>query len=263
MSERETSVAGSFYPANCEEIKTYIRQFESQAGQEPEPVKARAIIAPHAGYVYSGYTANMAYRRVRTEGIRRVIVIGPSHRVYLRGASISMHECYASPCGSMPVDQVYAKRLLERYDYLQFYPAAHREHSTETQVPFIQHYFTQVELVEIVYGEIDHTELVPLIHQALQEEESFVVISTDLSHFHELNEANALDRVCLEGITQMDVAQLNRGCEACGMTGVKALLQAASSLGLKSEVMDYRTSYDGTRDASSVVGYLSACIFSD
>jgi len=257
MSKREMSVAGSFYPRECSEIKRYIESFNADE-EEAYSLKARAMITPHAGYVFSGYTANYAYRQIDTQAIKRVVVIGPSHRVYLKDASIGIFESYDSPCGQMKVDIEYAQSLLAEYDSLSFVPSAHQEHSTETQIPFIQHYFKQVSVLEIVYGDIEHFQLVPLIHALLEDEENFVVISTDLSHFHSLEEANSLDGICYKAIENMDVKAMDKGCEACGKIGVKALIEAGVEMGMYTKVMDYRTSYDANLDKASVVGYLSA-----
>lgn len=261
MNDRHMSVAGTFYPAECGEINRYIDTFnEAVEVKKSLDFMPRAIIAPHAGYVYSGFTANAAYSLIDTAKIKRVLVIGPSHRVYLRGASVALYENYASPCGMLKIDQKYSKALVDRYEVLSFEPSAHNEHSTETQVPFIQHYFKDINLVEIVYGDIDYRELIPIIEEGLSDEETFVVISTDLSHFYSLEEANQLDLVCLKAVEEMDLNGLNSGCEACGMIGVKAVLSAAKREGMQSRLIDYRTSYDASSDASSVVGYMSVLL---
>ena len=261
MSSRNTSVAGSFYPAQSSEIQRYIDAFNEAIEGERVKLKAKAIISPHAGYVYSGFSANAAYSLIDVSKIKRVIVIGPSHRVYLKGASVAMYDTYQSPCSDLKIDQKYSQELIDGYEELNFIPAAHSEHSTETQIPFIEHYFGQVSVIEIVYGEIDYRALVPIIEKALDEDESFVVISTDLSHFYSLEEANRLDSICLNAVETMDMNALNSGCEACGMIGVKAVIEASKLHGLKTKLIDYRTSYDASSDASSVVGYMSALIF--
>jgi len=260
MKNREMSVAGTFYPAQCSEINRYIDTFSKAVKLDTAKVPARAIISPHAGYVYSGLTANTAYRLIDVSKIKRVIIIGPSHRVYLKGASVALYENYQTPCADLKMDIEYSKKMIEKYDVLYFDPTAHAEHSTETQVPFIGHYFRDVSLVEIVYGNLDYQSLVPIIENALRDEENFVVISTDLSHFYTLDEANKLDGICLKAVEQMDMQELDRGCEACGMIGVKAVLQASKNQGLKTRLVDYRTSYNASSDASSVVGYMSALI---
>jgi MEMO1 family protein len=102
--------------------------------------------------------------------------------------------------------------------------------------------------------------LVPVIEDALMDEETFVVISTDLSHFYTLEEVNRLDSLCLKAVEKMDLNGLNTGCEACGMIGVKAVISAAKREGMQSRLIDYRTSYDASSDADSVVGYMSVLL---
>ena len=111
--------------------------------------------------------------------------------------------------------------------------------------------------MEIVYGDIEYTQLIPLIEEVLEDEQNFLVISTDLSHFYTLKEANFLDSICYKSIDEMDSEAMKKGCEACGMIGVKALIEAGVKKGLESKMMDYRTSYDASSDDQSVVGYLS------
>jgi len=256
MSSRVMSVAGAFYPSSCQEIERYIEAFDKiQHSSQPLAFAPKAMISPHAGYVYSGFTANAAYKLIDTSRFKRVVVIGPSHRVYLKGASIALYDNYETPCGSLAMDVTYVQSLMEQYDFLSFSPEAHQEHSTETQMPFVQHYFPdEVKVVEIVYGDLDYRHLVPLVKSLVEEPETFLVISSDLSHFYRVEEANRLDTICLKGVESLDSNLLNQGCEACGMIGVKALLEVAT----KSQLIDYRTSYDATGDDTRVVGYLSA-----
>ena len=261
MKHREMSVAGTFYPASCSEIERMIAIFSEKAGKRRAVAfHPRAMISPHAGYVYSGFTANAAYRLLNPKGIKRVVVIGPSHRVYIRGASISYHDKYDTPCGEIEIDKHYAKALAGRVDFLTFAKELHAEHSTETQMPFIKHYFPEAKVVEIVYGDIEAHTMVPMIERMLKDDETFVVISTDLSHFYRQEKANALDEICLRAVKALDITAIEKGCEACGIIGVKAVLEAAKNSGYKSELIDYRTSMDASGDASRVVGYMSALI---
>ena len=260
MHNRKMSVAGTFYPDKCEAIETMIKKFDENTKKHALPFHPKAIISPHAGYVYSGFTANSAYRLINTSGIKRVVVIGPSHRVYTKGASISYHDNYETPCGDIMIDKHYSKELAKRYDFLHFKEELHAEHSTETQMPFVKHYFPMATVVEIVYGEIDSTSMVAMVESILKDDETFLVISTDLSHFYTKEKAKSLDEICLRAVKALDFEATKKGCEACGLIGVKALLEAAHKNGYKSELIDYRTSADVSGDVSSVVGYMSAMI---
>jgi AmmeMemoRadiSam system protein B len=264
MSQRKTSVAGRFYPARCSEIKRYIEHFNillKSAGLKPnKDIKARAIISPHAGYIYSGFTANAAYKTIEHLTPKRVIVIGPSHRVYLDGASVAKYDRYETPCGKIDIDKIYSKELMDRFDFIAFDPKAHSEHSTETQMPFVEHYFPDTPVVEIVYGQIEHKKITKLFDFLLQDGDNFLIISTDLSHYHNLQSAKRIDSICLKAIDTMDVELLSKGCEACGMVGVKALIDTANKISLKSSIIDYRTSADVSGDNSKVVGYVSAVL---
>ena len=267
MSSRTTAVAGQFYPASCQEIEQYIERFnavlkDNNYNTASVTITPKIIIVPHAGYVYSGFTANVAFKTAaeKTGNIRRVVVIGPSHRVFVNGASIALFSDYASPCGEMKIDLAFSNELSERFDFLHFTPDAHHEHSTEVQVPFIKHYFPEAELVEVVYGDQDYRPLSKLIDAVLKDSETLVVISTDLSHFHTEQQAKGLDSLCIQAMADLNISELESGCEACGMIGVKAAIDSANKLALKSKVLDYRTSADVTGDKQSVVGYVSCLI---
>jgi AmmeMemoRadiSam system protein B len=261
--KRIAANAGAFYPASCQEIKLMITQFNATLDgvlRDRGIVDnvSRAIIAPHAGYIYSGFTANIAHRILANARPRRIIVIGPSHHVYFEGVSVATSEMYVTPCGDLPIDTEWVARHAERFGWVHVPQVHEREHSTETQMPLIHHYNPQASVVELIYGEIDHTELVPVIETALGTPDTAVVISSDLSHFHTLQEAEHLDSICLEGIVTEEVSLLESGCEACGIVGIKAMIEVAKHSGWRSSVLDYRTSADSSGDTQRVVGYASA-----
>jgi len=268
MSEnrRKAAVRGSFYPETCAEIKNTIKRFnrrfdETAISQETLSIKPRAIIVPHAGYVYSGFTANFAYRFLKQSKVKRIIVIGPSHHHYFKGISGSYYETFETPCGELEIDSPYLFALAKQFD-IGFEPKAHeKEHSTEVQMPFIKHYFPEVKLIELIYGEMHPKVLSNLISALLNNSDNAVVISTDLSHFHSLEEANSLDKKCLKGIAKLDLSELDKGCKACGLTGIQAMILVAQQEKLTSKLLDYRTSAEVSKDASSVVGYMSAIFY--
>lgn len=263
MSTRDTAVCGQFYPANPDDIQAMLEHYNQileehlKKAEGVLDLKPRAVIVPHAGYVYSGFTANIALRLLSNSDIKRVVVIGPSHRVYLKGTSISEFDTYHTPLGAMYIDQSLVEDLKERFD-LDFIPDAHHEHSTEVQIPFVKTYTPDVSVVELVYGDESPAKLADVIEYLLADPETAVVISTDLSHYYDIKKANELDSICLDAVKKLSTAELHQGCEACGKIGVEAMLIAAKKVGLRSILLDYRTSADASGDESQVVGYMSA-----
>ena len=267
MSKRVAGVRGQFYPQSCSEIEQMIAHWnkildEYLRDQAVMRATPRAIIAPHAGYVYSGFTANIAHRILANSKPKRIIVVGPSHHVAIDGVSVSEMDSYETPCGDLSIDTEYIQTLKKHFK-LTFAPQAHRvEHSTETQMPFIRHYDTDAKVVELIYGRVDSHELSKLLLYILSDAHNALVISTDLSHFYTLDQANKLDAICLEGVQKQDLATLDSGCEACGKIGVKAIVEVAKQLHWGIELLDYRTSADASGDKSRVVGYMSAIVTS-
>ena len=260
MSTRKMVVSGSFYPNDEKEIRKYIEHFNKSFTVNEQTLKPRAIISPHAGYVYSGFTANLAFNLSSKEQFKRVIVIGPSHKVYLEGASIALYDDYETPLGNIKIDKEFSLKLKEKYDFLAFDEELHYEHSTETQAPFIKNYYDGLEIVEIVYGKIDFNLLSSLINELLEDRDNFIVISTDLSHFYTLDKAKKIDNICLNAIANLDLELFDKGCEACGMTGVKAMIKSSLQNDLITKVLHYCTSFERTQDDSRVVGYTSVLI---
>jgi hypothetical protein len=254
------SVAGSFYPAREVELERYFEHFNAliEENNTLPDLDSRAVIVPHAGYVYSGYTANLAYRVLQSSKIKKYVVIGPSHRVAFEGTSLCDFSAYETPFGEIESADDIVIKLQEKFS-LSCLVNAHAEHSTEVQFPFIKHYMGEVKIVELVYSSVDAEYLSRIIDFVLEQEDCGVIISTDLSHFHDLQEAEELDTICLDAVKNLDVEKLHSGCEACGMIGVEAMMLSAKKLSLTPHVLDYRTSADASGNSSRVVGYMSAC----
>ena len=263
---RKAAVRGRFYPQTCNEVRQYFQEFNFKfdamdISDEIRKIIPRAIIVPHAGYIYSGFTANIAYRFLKRSQAKRIIVIGPSHHHYFRGISGSYYEKYETPCGELEIDSAYLFALAKQFN-IGFEPKAHqKEHSTEVQFPFIQHYFSKAKVIELIYGEIRAETLANIISALLQNRDNAVIISSDLSHFHSLKEANELDKHCVKGVKDLNIKELEKGCEACGRKGIQAMILSAKHLKLSSKLLDYRTSADTSHDTSSVVGYMSAIFY--
>lgn len=263
MSHRTMSVAGSFYPENANEIHKMIDHYSTILQSNSETLKrfdtliGNAVIVPHAGWIYSGFTANIAFKILAKSNPKTVVVIGPSHRVGFEGVSVADNHYYETPLGDLKIDQNLVNDLKHRF-LLPYFPQAHHEHSTEVQMPFIKYYLPDSLVVELVYAYAKPSLVEPIITYALTLEDTAIVISTDLSHFYSLEDAQRLDTICLEAVRDENTLTLDQGCEACGMIGVKAMLNVAKQKDLKSTILDYRTSADASGDTSRVVGYMSA-----
>jgi len=255
--KKTLAVNGSFYPDNCEDLQRYIKHFNSLL-KEIDKIPIKALISPHAGYIYSGFSANIGYNFLN--GYKNIAIIGPSHRVYLDHISISKYDIYPSPCKDMQINKNLIDILEKKFDFIHFNPKAHYEHSTETQVPFIAHYAPEAKIIELVYGRVDYIDVAKVIKYLINNN-ILTIISTDLSHFYNQTTANKLDNICLKAIEKLDTDILDSGCEACGIIGLKALLKVAKELNLNSKILDYRTSGDITKDYDRVVGYTSAILF--
>jgi AmmeMemoRadiSam system protein B len=262
MKTREAAVAGQFYPSDPQEIEKMLAHYneilETHLQNETLlQLKPRAVIVPHAGYLYSAFTANIAMRLLGNGMPKRIVVIGPSHRIYLKGTSIADYTYYSTPSGTLPIDQETVAILKERFS-LHFIPEAHREHSTEVEMPFVKIYAKHASVVELVYGEEHPEKLAEIIAYLLEDPDTAVVISTDLSHYHDLKKAERLDSICMDAVQALDPHMLHQGCEACGKIGMEAMIVSARKRGLKPILLDYRTSADTTGDTTQVVGYMSA-----
>jgi len=261
MSVRKKSVVGTFYPNDKKQIEKMIEDYNTVIDthlkqKEVLKLKPSAIIVPHAGYIYSAFTANLAFRLLANSNPKRIVVIGPSHRIYLDGVSASFYDEYDTPFRKLKIDKEFIKELEKNFE-VKFIPEAHQEHSTEVQMPLIARYFGDIEIVELVYGKEDPKHLSKIIDFCLNQKDTAVVISTDLSHYYNINEAKKLDSICMKAIVELDETILHKGCEACGKIGVEAMILEAKRKKLTPRLLDYRTSADASGDEKRVVGYLS------
>lgn len=257
--KRFMSVNGSFYPDSKEELQHYFNHFTKvyEKNHKLASSTCRAVIVPHAGYIYSGYTANIAYKILQQSRAKSFVVIGPSHRVAFNGSSLCSFESYETPFGNIKTADDLYEKLTQKFN-LTCRDDVHAEHSTEVQFPFIKHYLPEVNILEIVYGNESAKNISEIINFVLAQKDCGVIISTDLSHFYNLKDANKLDNICLEALKELDINKLHSGCEACGKLGVEAMMISAKKLGLNSKLLDYRTSADTSDETRKVVGYMSA-----
>jgi len=225
----------------------------------PPPVSARApkvVIAPHAGYVYSGPTAAMAFQALaaRSRPIETVVLLGPAHYVPVRGLALPGAEYFATPLGKVKVNPEGAGAAL-RLPQVRIQPEAHaREHSLEVELPFLQRLLgEEIEIVPLVVGEADGEEVAEVLEQLWGGEETAIVISSDLSHFLSYDAAREADRRTADEILQLGGPLGPR--QACGAMPINGLLEIARQRGLEPELLDLRNSGDTAGDHSRVVGY--------
>ena len=260
MKIREPAVAGSFYPDDREELKNIIRRFIESAPLEDFP-DLKGIISPHAGYIYSGPIAAFGYKQLKNIDYKnqiKVIIIAPSHYAYFKGASIGLFDAYKTPLGFVNVSKD-AKNLLSAENFHFILEAHLEEHSIEVQLPFLQYMLTHFEIIPILYCDISAESLLSGV-KSIFDENSLLLISTDLSHYYEYKEAIEKDAHCISAVEKLDRKVLSH-CEACGKIGIEAGIEFAKENYLKSKVLKYATSGDTAGPKTQVVGYLSAVFY--
>ncbi len=261
MSVRPVTVASLFYPDSPPELRAFISGALSAASAQipsgqPAP---KAIIVPHAGYIYSGPTAGFAYATLKMARYNRVVLLGPAHRVPFYGMALSGDDAFSTPLGEVPLDAVAREALLALPDMAVNNAAHAQEHSLEVQLPFLQSVLDDFLLLPICIGSVQPEAVQSVIETLWHDRGTLFVISSDLSHYHQYAEARVLDQDSIETILQMR-APLNHE-QACGATGINALLPLALRFGLRPKLLDYRNSGDTAGDMDRVVGYASIAFF--
>lgn len=251
---RRPAVAGMFYPSAAGELRAMISGW-LQAVETAGPVP-KALIAPHAGYIYSGPIAASAYARIQPARgrIRRVVLLGPSHRVAFRGLALSGARAFATPLGDVPVDAE-AATPLAALRFVRVIDQAHAmEHSLEVQLPFLQMVLDDFKLVPLAVGDAEPEEVAEVLDALWGGPETLIVVSSDLSHYHPYKEARRLDEAASKAIEQLHPEELDPE-QACGRLPIAGLLLAAQRHGLTVQTIDLRSSGDTAGPRDEVVGY--------
>lgn len=254
---RQPAVAGSFYPNDPEPLRAMVRQLLNAAPPASGPPPC-AMVVPHAGYIYSGYTAACGYRNLpaaSAEEPLRVFLLSPSHRVALTGVSVGNYSAYRTPLGDVTIDQEMVERLAALPDVSRDTASHQQEHALEVHLPFLQERVGHFKLVPIIFGRISGGHLADMVSRFWQPGD-LLLASTDLSHFHTYEEARRLDAQCLEAMETINPHAMSK-TEACGNIGVCALLEMARRNRWRSVLSDYRTSGDTAGGKDRVVGYVS------
>ena len=251
---RPAAVAGTFYPgepaALAAEVSSYLAQAEVPAARAP-----KAIIAPHAGYMYSGLVAASVYARLKPLAgrVRRVVLLGPAHRVWVQGAAVPSAGAFASPLGEVALDRE-AIDSLRGFPFVEVSDRAHaQEHSLEVHLPFLQAVLGRFALVPIVVGDASPSEVARILEALWGGEETLVVVSSDLSHYLPYDAARRRDRDTARAILDLEATLVPE--EACGAAPINGLLTLARMRGLRVEGIDLRNSGDTAGGRDRVVGY--------
>ena len=254
-SVRPAAVAGQFYPGDTKELDAAVQFYLSNASQKTGPVP-KAIIAPHAGFIYSGPMAAEAYATLQParETITRVILLGPCHRVALQGLGLPSVDSFQTPLGDIPIDKAAAAQILD-LPQVQIFDATHElEHSLEVHLPFLQVVLDEFTLVPLVVGSASAEQVAQVLDQLWGGPETAIVISSDLSHYLEYGTAQQMDNNTSRAIENLDYADIGRD-QACGRIPISGLLALAKHRGMEVKTLGVCNSGDTAGTKDKVVGY--------
>ncbi|MFH1401087.1 MAG: AmmeMemoRadiSam system protein B [Nanoarchaeota archaeon] len=247
MSVRLPAVAGLFYPADATEVRMMIDGMLRDVKAGAVGGTLRAIVVPHAGYIYSGTVAAHAYALTKDQDFKNVIILGPSHHVYLHGFASDPHEQWSTPLGKVDViPSTFAQSAI----------AHRREHSIEVQVPFIQAVLPNARILPLVFGDADVETAADEIESML-DDDTLLVVSSDLSHYHSYDDAKRIDAATLNAIMSLDRKKIVAHGDACGRVPVQVLMEIAKRKKWKPTVLCAMNSGDTAGGKRNVVGYAS------
>jgi AmmeMemoRadiSam system protein B len=254
---RPPAVAGSFYPADPDALRALLRDcFAAAVPVATDAAAPKVLVVPHAGLVYSGPIAASAYRRldaVRAQ-IRRVVLLGPSHRVPLRGMAVTSADAFVTPLGAIRIDAA-ARAAACEVPGVSVDDAPHAlEHSLEVQLPFLQSVLDDFALLPVAVGECTPEAVAVLIEALWGGPETLIVVSTDLSHYHRYDEARRRDTTTAAAVTSLAYDAVG-DYDACGAYGLRGLLRLLRDKAKAIELLDLRNSGDTAGDRERVVGY--------
>ncbi|MHC8509800.1 MAG: AmmeMemoRadiSam system protein B [Rhodospirillales bacterium] len=262
---RPAAVAGRFYPGAKEDLSRLVGGLldEAYARTNADAPVPKAIVAPHAGYVYSGAVAASAYARLApaADSITRIVLLGPCHRVAVRGFAVSSADAFATPLGDMPVDTELREAALQIYGVKTFDETHTDEHALEVHLPFLQTMFPKAKVLPIVVGDIEAGAAARVIETLWGGPETLIVVSSDLSHYLDYDTAAEMDARTSAAVEAMDGAAIGSD-QACGRAPLRGFLALAKSRGMAAETVDLRNSGDTAGSKDRVVGY-GAWVFTE
>ncbi len=254
MMIRPAAVAGMFYPEAADVLQQTINTFlHDSTVKDSHP---KVIIAPHAGYIYSGPVAASAYAQLQPihNCIKKVVLLGPAHRIAFYGLAISTADYFQTPLGKVPLDRETIDGLLAQGSVVQLDAAHHDEHSLEVHLPFLQTVLDEFMLVPLVVGKASPEDVSDVLDAVWDGPETLIVISSDLSHYHDYETARKLDNHTAHAIETLDYQDIHSD-DACGRYPLNGLLKTAKKRGMQATTLDLRNSGDTAGSRDQVVGY--------
>jgi hypothetical protein len=246
MKTRHAAVAGAFYPAGKEELESMLNEFLKNVPDNPGK-QPKALIVPHAGYIYSGQVAAYAYSLLKKYKKQKIILLGPSHTAYFNDVAADTNDYWETPLGKVKLMQNNFPKLEQ----------AHlNEHCLEVQLPFLQTILKNFEILPLVAGDINPEEISKKIIPLL-DDNTILIISSDLSHFQDYNTAVSLDKNTIKTIQDLDYNKAETEADACGKIPILTAIDIAKNLNWKCKLLDYKNSGDVIGDKTRVVGYAS------
>jgi AmmeMemoRadiSam system protein B len=257
---REPAVAGHFYPGCREDLASVVDRYLAAAPSCD--ICPKAIIAPHAGYDYSGPVAGSAFAAVQSVAsrIKRVVLLGPSHRVAFNGLAVSGADAFQTPLGSVPLDRAVIRGVLAMDQVVELDEAHLMEHSLEVELPFLQEALGAFQLVPLVVGDATYEEVSEVLDVLWGGDETLIVVSSDLSHYLQYNQARELDEATRQAIEALRSEDLTPA-QACGRIPIGGLLLSARKRGMRVTTLDMRNSGDTAGPKDRVVGYGAYAVY--
>lgn len=258
INTRKANVAGSFYPDDLPELQSIIDQALAQAHPIPKSIekkRIRAIISPHAGYIYCSSVMGSVYRTLKKQNYQRVILLAPSHYVSFSCIALDTHKMWQMPLGTISIDQK-VSRQLSKDDVFRFLPEAFdEEHSLEVQLPFLQTVLSSFQLIPLCCGQDLPSEHIAHMLQPYIGHDTLLVASSDLSHYLPEDKAMETDKETTESIISLGSKRIARQADACGIEAIKILNSIANTYGWQPRCIHHTTSAEASGETQRVVGY--------
>jgi len=260
MKVRHAAVAGSFYPDDPDALNRNVDAMLFEVDESVHTKSPKALIAPHAGYIYSGPTAAAAYSLLEPDKVKRVVLLGPTHRVLLSGLAVPDVDAFETPLGKVSLDKDAIRQIID-LDQVHVDNDSHAyEHSLEVHLPFLQRRLNNFKLIPLAVGQARPEHISEVLDLLWGGEETVIIISSDLSHFHSYESARKMDLETVETI--INRTQNISHEQACGATPINGLLAAMVKHPLTPKLIDFRNSGDTAGPRDQVVGYASIAFYS-